>query len=66
MFDYGRERMDTEAVCFQLHPLPGKGLQPEVLEKLRLPVHEGMTPPGGNRWPEKKFQNRSIKSGILK
>ena len=24
-----------------------------------------MTPPGGNRWPEKKFQNRSIKSGIL-
>ena len=33
--------------------------------KLRLPVHEGMIPPGGNRWLKKKFQNRSIKCGIL-
>ena len=33
--------------------------------KLRLPVHEGMIQPGGYRWPEKKFQNRSIKCGIV-
>ena len=65
MFHHGRETTDTEAVCFQLHHLPGKGLQPEVLEKLRLPVQEGMIPPGGNRWSEKKFQNRSMKRGIL-
>ena len=43
----------------------GKVSNQRCLRKLRLPVHEGMIPPGGNRWLEKKFQNRSIKCGIL-
>ena len=36
--------METEGVCFQLHPLPGKGLQPEVLEEAQAPSSRGDDP----------------------
>ena len=43
----------------------GRVSNQRCLRKPRLPVQEGMIPPGGNRWLKKKFQNRSIKCGIL-
>ena len=65
MFDHGRERTDTEACASNFTLFLERVSNQRCSRKLRLPVHEGMTPLGGTRWPEKKFQNRSIKSGIL-
>ena len=65
MFDHGRERTDTEACASNFTLFLERVSNQRCSRKLRLPVHEGMIPPGGKRWPEKKFQNRSIKSGIL-
>ena len=65
MLYHGRERTDTEACASNVTLFLERVSNQRSLRKLRLPVHEGMIPPGGNRRPEKKFQNRSIKCGIL-
>ena len=61
-----REGEDRQRPCVSNFTLfLGRVSNQRGSRKFRLPVHEGMIPPGRNRWPEKKFQNRSIKCGVL-